>query len=127
LGNSLVSSAIQQVLDSGFNVDLVDAESIDAMGIPYAVLILPGVERLPLATYEKIKEYAQHGGIVVAAHSLPSTAPGLMEAETDGQRIREISQHLFRANDMGGHFISDEAQLGASLATYLTPDLVFFS
>jgi hypothetical protein len=47
-----------------------------------------------------------------------------MEAETDGQRIREISQHLFRANDMRGHFISDETQLGASLATYLTPDLV---
>ena len=124
LGNSLVSSAIQQVLDSGFNVDLIDAEAIDVIGIPYAALILPGVERLPLATYQKIKEYAQHGGIVVAEHNFPSTAPGLMEAETDGQRIREISQHLFRASDMGGHFISDETQLGASLATYLTPDLV---
>jgi len=124
LGNSLVSSAIQQVLDSGFNVDLIDAEAIDVMGIPYAALILPGVERLPLATYQKIKEYARHGGIVVAEHSFPSTAPGLMEAETDGRRIREISQHLFRAGDMGGHFISDETQLGASLATYLTPDLV---
>jgi len=125
LGNSPVSSAIQQVLDAGFNVDLIDAEAIDVVGIPYAALILPAVERLPLATYQKIKEYAQHGGIVIAAHSLPSMAPGLLEAETDGRRIREISQYLFRANDTGGHFISDETQLGASLATYLTPDLVF--
>ncbi len=123
--NSLVSRLIPQILDSGFNVDFIDADAIESVGIPYAVLILPGIERLPLATYRKIEEYARHGGIVIAAHRLPSTAPGVVDAEDDGQRIRKLSEQLFRANDAGGHFIADETQVGAALPTYLAPDVVF--
>jgi len=125
LGNSLVSTVIPQILDSGFNVDFIDADAIDVLGVPYAVLILPGIDRLPLATYQKIDEYARHGGIVIAAHSLPSTAPGFLEAESDGPRIREISQRLFRATGAPGHFMTNDTQLGSWLATYLTPDVVF--
>jgi hypothetical protein len=124
-GDSLVSRVIPQVLDAGFNFDFIDADAIAAVGIPYPVLILCGIDRLPLATYQKIEEYARHGGIVIAAHSLPSTAPGLVDAESDGQQIRELSQRLFRASDAVGHFIPDEMQLGTSLAGYLTPDVVF--
>jgi hypothetical protein len=124
LGNSLVSTVIPQVLDSGFNVDLIDADAIDVVGIPYKALILPAIDRLPLATYQRIEEYARHGGIVIAAHSLPSTAPGLLEGESGSRQIREISQRLFRASKGAGHFVSDETQLGRSLASYLTPDVV---
>jgi hypothetical protein len=124
LGNSLVSTVIPQILDSGFNVDFIDADAIDTLGIRYPVLILPGINRLPLVTYQKIEEYARLGGIVIAAHSLPATAPGLREAESDGRRIEEISQRLFRASGATGHFIADETQLGTSLATYLAPDVV---
>jgi hypothetical protein len=123
--HSLVSRLIPQILGSGFNVDFIDADAIDSVGIPYAVLILPGTERLPLATYQKIEEYARHGGIVIAAHSLPSTAPGLLDAESDGRRIQEISQHLFGGKNAAGHSISDESQVGTALASYLTPDVVF--
>lgn len=123
--NSLVSRLIPQVLDSGFDVDFIDADAIDTVGIPYAVLILPGIDRLPLATHQKIEEYARHGGIVIAAHSMPSTAPGLLEPESDGRQIREISQRLFRASDGAGHFVSDETQVGTALATYLPPDVLF--
>ena len=123
--HSLVSKLIPQVLDAGFNLDFIDADAIDSVGIPYAVLILPGIERLPLATYQKIEEYARHGGIVIAVSSLPSVAPGLLEAEADGPRIREISQRLFEEKNAAGHFISDENQVGAALASYLTPDVVF--
>jgi alpha-L-rhamnosidase len=123
--NSLVSRLIPQILDSGFNVDFIDADAIDTVGIPYAALILPGIERLPVATYQKIEEYARGGGIVIAAETLPSTAPGLLEAESDSPRIREISQRLFGEKNTPAHFIPDEKQLGAALASYLTPDVVF--
>ena len=124
LDHSLVNTVLPQVLDSGFNADFIDADAIDTVGIPYAVLILPAIDRLPLATYRKIEEYARHGGIVIAAHSLPSTAPGLIGAESEGSQIREISQRLFRASDAAGHFIPDEKQLGTALATCLPPDVV---
>jgi hypothetical protein len=123
LDHSLLNAVIPQVLDSGFNLDYIDADAIDTVGIPYPVLILPAIDRLPLATYQKIDDYARHGGIVIAAHSLPSTAPGLLEADSEGRQIRAISQRLFVASDAAGHFISDENQLGSALATYLPPDV----
>ena len=61
---------------------------------------------------------------MIAAHSLPATAPGLREAESDGRRIEEISQRLFHASGAPGHFIANEKQLGTSSATYLAPEIV---
>jgi len=63
---------IPQILDAGFNFDLIDSAAIAKTGIPYPVLILEGVERLPLATYRQIETYARNGGIVIATRSLPS-------------------------------------------------------
>lgn len=123
LDHSLMSLLVPQILDAGFNLDFIDADAIDTIGIPYKVLVLPAVDRLPLATYEKIEEYARHGGIVVAAHSLPATAPGVMNAEIESRQIQEISQRLFRASKAAGHFIQDETHLGAALAGYLAPDV----
>src|SRR3989442_509600 len=74
---------IPQILDAGFNFDFIDCETIAKSGIPYPVLILPGVERLPLATYRQIETYARNGGMVIATRNLPSRAPGLQEGETD--------------------------------------------
>ena len=125
LNGSLVSKVIPQILDSGFNLDFIDADAIDSLGIQYPVLILPGIERLPLSTYRKIENYARSGGIVIAARSLPSTAPGLVEAEADSRGIQEVSQRLFRASGATGHFVADETQLGARLEALLTPDVVF--
>ncbi len=120
----LGTRVIPQILDAGFNVDFIDADAIGAVGIPYPILILPGVNRLPLATYRKIEDYARRGGIVVATRSVPSTAPGLIGAEGEAAQIRELSQRLFRQPEAPGHFIQDEGQLGGSLAGYLQPDVV---
>ena len=87
--------------------------------------MLPGVERLPLATYRKIEQYAVHGGIVIATRHLPSTAPGLLKAESESQQIKEISERLFRDKGAVGHFVEDENQLGAIAASYLKPDISF--
>ena len=116
---------IPQILDAGFNTDFIDGDAIDTLGIHYPVLVLPGVERMPLATYQKIEQYALHGGIVIATRTLPSTAPGLMNAESESRQIQEISQRLFRDKGALGHFIEDESQLGSAAASYYKPDVTF--
>jgi hypothetical protein len=121
LGNHV----IPQILDAGFNLDFIDGDAIDTLGIHYPVLVLPGFERLPLATYQKIEQYALHGGIVIATRRLPSTAPGLLNAESDARQIQAISQRLFRDKGAVGHYIEDESQLGSAAATYLKPDVTF--
>ena len=120
----LGTEVIPQVLDAGFNLDFIDADAIDTVGIPYRVLILPRVDRIPLKTYEKIVEFARSGGIVVATRRMPATAPGLVGAAETSARIQAISQELFHGQVASAHFVPDEMNLGRSLAGWAAPDFV---
>ena len=120
----LGDSVIPEILDAGFNFDFIDADAIDKLGISYPVLILPGIERLPLSTYRKIEEYALHGGIVIATRRLPSTAPGLLNAQSETEGIGEISQRLFQSKSPPGRFVKDERQLATVLTNLIKPDLI---
>ena len=121
---ALGAEIIPQVLDAGFNLDFIDADAIDTVGIPYKVLILPGIDRIPPQTYAKIQDFARHGGIVIATKRLPATSPGLTHAAEISARIQAISQALFHDQAHPGHFVPEERDLGAALVSWLPPDLV---
>src|SRR5437660_8354811 len=102
---------IPQILDAGFNFDFIDPQAIAKTGIPYTVLVLPGVERLSLATYRQIETYARNGGIVIALRNLPSRAPALLAPDADTPHARDISQALLRSPSGKGLLVSEETQL----------------
>ena len=108
---------IPQILDAGYNFDFIDDGAIARVGVPYRILVLPGVERIPLATLERLAEYVRKGGKVVATRRAPSLAPGLAEANSDGPRVRELSAKLFP------RVVTDETQLGAALHDVFAPDV----
>jgi hypothetical protein len=116
-------NVISQVLDAGFNLDAIDDEAIAQVGVHYPVLILPNVERMPLATLRKIRAYAEAGGKVVATRRTPALAPGLPEAESDTPQIREQARALFEAAGARGKFLKDEQSLGQELAALYAPDV----
>jgi len=118
----LGKDVIPQILDAGFNFDFIDGDAIDTVGIPYKVLVLPGVDRLAPETYEKVAEFAKKGGIVLATDRLPNTAPGYKDADAMTARVREISSSLFHGQIATAHFVQDEHALGAALARALKPD-----
>jgi hypothetical protein len=120
----LGKNVIPQILDAGFNFDFIDADAIDNVGLRYPILVLPNVTRLPLATYQKIEQYAQHGGIVIAVGRTPSTAPGLLNAESESQQIQQISNRLFKQQGAGGHFVEDDTQLTATIGKLFQPDMI---
>jgi hypothetical protein len=126
-GGEMGSNVEAQVLDAGFNFDFIDDEAIAQVGVPYPVLILPNVERMPLATLRKIQAYAEAGGKVVATRRTPSLAPGLAEAERDTPQIRELARALFEAAGARGKFLKDEQSLGKELAALYPPDVRFSS
>ena len=109
-------NVIPQILDAGYNFDFIDDGAIAHAGIPYKILILPGVKRIPLASLEKIVEYARKGGTVIATRRTPSLAPGLKEAETDTPKILELAKGLRL-------LMTDETKLGAELHKALPPDV----
>ncbi|MGA8593182.1 MAG: glycosyl hydrolase [Bryobacteraceae bacterium] len=113
---------IPQVLNAGFNFDFIDDKAIEAAGVPYRVLILPGIERMPLVTFQKLSAYVKRGGLLIATRRRPSLAPGLIEAKTDTSRIREIAHELFDTPQDRARFIPDEQTVGSAIARMVTPD-----
>jgi hypothetical protein len=111
------------ILDAGFNFDFIDDEAIDLVGIPYAALVLPGVERIPLATYQKVREYALRGGAVIATPPTPRLAPGLLEGKRDSTSVQALSRQLFEGQDARGILVENEGALGEALVRRLTPDV----
>jgi len=108
-------TVIPQILDAGYNFDFIDDGAIAHGGVPYPILILPNVERIPLATMQKIEEYVRKGGTVIATRRRPSRAPGLLEADRDTPKIRELADSL--------RLLTDETKLGAELHNALPADV----
>jgi hypothetical protein len=119
----LGKQVVAQILDAGFNLDFIDADAIDTVGIPYKVLVLPNIDRLPISTWEKILAFAKQGGIVLATGHAPATAPGFVHAAKDSARIHEISESLFHAGILNAHLVESDDELGAALAKAAQPDL----
>lgn len=114
---------IPQILDAGYNFDFIDDGAIAHAGAPYRILILPGVERIPLATYQKLEAYARNGGVLIATRKLPSLAPGLIARDAETPKIRELSRALFEDSGARGQLVTDETKLGGSLHARLAPDV----
>jgi hypothetical protein len=119
LGPDLVPA----ILDAGYNFDFIDSAAIDREGIRYPVLVLPNVERLPLATYRRIADFARRGGLVIAIKSLPSRAPGFKEARRDSAAVAQISQELFATGAKNARLVASPAELGGAIGAMLLPDV----
>ena len=116
IGNDL----FPRILDAGFNFDYIDDPAILRGGVPYRVLILPGVERISPSAYRAIESYASKGGVVIATRRVPSLAPGLIGAEDLTRQVRELSRSLFPSR---ARLVDDETKLGEVLRAALTPDV----
>ena len=114
----LGADLVPKILDAGYNFDFIDDGAIAQKGVPYKILILPNVERIPLATYRKLATFVQQGGTLIATNRAPSLAPGLMEA-ADAAQIAELSRSLFE----NGHLVTDLSKLPDALHAALPADL----
>jgi hypothetical protein len=129
-----VGGSVKAITDSGYDLDFFDDQMLAMHGkvsggtlafgdVHYRVVVLPNVERMPVATMRNLEKFARAGGIVVATHRLPDLAPGYLATDADTQTIRDIAQRLFKDANAPGIFITDESQLGAALAKRLAPDV----
>ena len=134
VGQLLGRNIVPAILDSGYNLDFFDDGMLDLRGkvengalvfgnVRYKVVVLAGVQRIPVSTMRKLEEFARGGGIVVATRRLPDLAPGYKATDEDTKTVRDIAQRLFKDPNAPGLFIEDEAQFGAMLAKRFAPDV----
>ena len=113
---------MQQILGAGHNVDYIDAEAIQRVGIPYPVLVMPHVERLSPKTMKAISAYVSNGGKVIAVGSTPSKAPGFKDAAAISAEVSRLSHAIF-ANAEKAQMIAKDEDLGVALKRVIAADL----
>jgi len=128
LGNDSVNKALDarlgteltgQILDAGYNFDLIDDAAIAKVGVNYKAIVLPAPQRMPDATTKKLEEYKRFGGLVFDTRQTPNVGAAIKEAITsDVERAPEIGfvhRHLpyaeiyFLAN-MSNHTVKSAAK-----------------
>jgi hypothetical protein len=126
---------IPQVLEAGYDLDFFDDEVLKQVGHvekgalalgpnKYRVVILPGVERIPLDTLRQLEEFVRGGGILIATRRLPQLAPGLHTTEAERNQVRELSRRLFEGSGAPAHFVENEkGRLASTLVKLLQPDM----
>jgi len=128
------TDVISTILDSGYGFDFFDDDVLMKSGrieperlvlgsSRYRVVILPGVERIPLETMRKLEQFARGGGIVIATRRIPEIVPGLNATPAEQAELHEIAKRTFSGLNGRGYFAQDEKQsLREKLVTLLAPD-----
>jgi len=126
------SDVISAILDSGYGFDFFDDEVLlksgrvenDRLALGasrYRVVVLPGVERIPLETMRKLEEFVRGGGILIATRRRPEIVPGLKATAAEQNELLDIVKRLFAEI---AHFVENEKQqLGNTLVSLLPPDV----
>lgn len=111
----------QQILGAGHNFDYIDAESIQKVGIPYPVVVMPHVRRISPAVLKLLVAYVEGGGKVISVESTPDRAPGLEDAATVGATIKKLAEPL--AGGKNARLVESDDKVGAALQDAIKPDL----
>ena len=113
----LVTPAIMSsILSAGYNVDYIDADAIDKVGLHYPVLVIPPTDRIPVETLRKIQQYVVAGGKAIAV----GRAPTLDANGQSAQEITSLSRQLF--NSSSSTLVADEPALEEALHKAVRPD-----
>ena len=109
------------ILDAGYNVDFIDAATIDKLGtIPYPILVIPPTDRIPLSTAKLLYRHCSDLHIIGVGKT-PSLAPGLIE-QKDSPEVANVIGHVFQGGNAGSAADSI-AELADALHKALPPDL----
>jgi hypothetical protein len=116
LTHLVTAKLISSILSAGYNLDFIDADAIDHVGINHPILVIPPTDRIPVATLRKIQQYVASGGKVISVGRAPSLSP---EGETTPE-ITNLSSRLFVAAK--NTLVPDESALSAALHQAQKPD-----
>lgn len=121
--NLISPELMAALLDAGYNIDYIDARTIEKLGaIPYPVLLLPPTRHMPLATYQAIAAYAGGQGRLLALGAQARLAPGL-KSSADSPAVAALTAQLFDAPGHKGIAVASIEALPAALHAALVPDL----
>jgi hypothetical protein len=114
------------IFEAGFNLDFFDDEMLktntrDVLE-KHKVVVLPGIERMPLESLKKLEAFAQTGGIIVATRRLPSIVPGLKATDAERTEFTATAKRLFGGAYKTVKFVERDEDAGAQLRSLINAD-----
>jgi hypothetical protein len=108
---------IPALLKAGYNFDFVDDGLLDEAlrRGGYKAILLPHVERIPLASLKRIQRFAGAGGLVLAIGRRPERAPGYLDQDKQNTEIQAAVGQL--------NLVADEGVAIGKLSSALKPDV----
>lgn len=119
------------IFEAGYNLDFFDDEVLRTVGkssngilslgaSEHRVVVLPGVERMPLETLRRLDAYVKEGGKIVASRRYPEKVPGLKATANEQAEFKTIVQRIF--SSANAKFVEKDEDIGAALKSLLQPD-----
>jgi hypothetical protein len=112
MGRLVPAQLMSAVLSAGYNVDYIDADAVNRLGIHHPILVIPPTDRIPAETLEKIAAFAKAGGKVISVGRPPSLDP-------EG---KPVASAPFSALVPSAVLLPDATHLGDALQKAATPD-----
>lgn len=121
------------IFEAGYDLDFFDDEILKTVSTiknrsltlgssEHRVVVLPGIERMPLESLRKLEVFVKAGGILVATRRLPAIDPGFKTTAAEQNEFRSIVERLFGGSNPKAKFFENEDALGAALKSLLPPD-----
>lgn len=121
------------LFESGYNLDFFDDEMLNKAGrveknnlaigaSNHKAVVLPGVERMPLASVRKLDEFVKQGGVLIATRKMPSIVPGMKATDAEQKELKSIVARLFDGKNPKVKFVQTDEEAGTVLRTILQPD-----
>lgn len=103
-------------IDSRALVDArVEAGALRHGSLRWRVVVLPGVDTLPMAAWERLAAFVKAGGVVVALGELPRHS----ETEFPSARVRALGAELFGVIDAASATARSQSHGGGGVAVFL--------
>ncbi len=128
----LVGEKVMPALfEAGYNLDFFDDEVLRTVGkssngtlflgaSEHKVVVLPGIERMPLETLRKLEEFVKGGGKIVASRRYPERVPGLKATAAEHAEFKTIVQRIFSSASV--KFVEKDEDIGQALKSFVQPD-----
>ncbi len=121
------------IFEAGYNLDFFDDEMLRTVGktekgnlvlgaSKHRVVVLPGIERMPLESMRKLDAFVKDGGILVATRRLPALAPDLNVSDADKAEFKSTADRLFGGGNPLVKFVEKDEDAGATIKSLLKPD-----
>ncbi|HKX82970.1 MAG TPA: glycosyl hydrolase, partial [Pyrinomonadaceae bacterium] len=121
------------IFKAGYNLDFFDDEILASLGkidnghlvlgaSKRRIVVLPGVERMPIESLRKLDAFVKSGGILVAVRRRPSKVPGLRVTDSERAEFAATAQRLFSGSNPSVKLIEKDEDLGTALKGLFRPD-----